>query len=221
MTKYRTVQTTGLNETLRQLDELGRQGDEIAREAANAAAKTIRADYIVRQLSRDTGVSQAVLLASSRVQKANRKYPYSRINFSSGGIPVNEYGYRLRPIDATRAQILIEWVGGREKLAAGFINPKGSKQAALTTRNERVTNDRMSIRQYRLPGEKKRGGKKATKQLYGKRYTYYNGRLGFARGPSMATMFKALPEGSLDNTASQQLAAEVVHLLDQYLGKKS
>lgn len=185
-----TVTVTGLAEVLSWLDELGREGDAVARNAASNAAQMLRDHYIVHALSGDTGLSSAIVRKYARVKKATPKYETARINFSGSGIPVREYRYRARPTrHPTRAQILIDWVGGGEKVAAGFINPLG-KAVPLSARNQRAGRN-------------------------GKVYTYRKGKLADAMAPSLASAYLALPESEVAEQASNALSAELVKLLDQ------
>ncbi|GEM_PF-2837750 len=190
MSKNTTVTTTGLTEIIRQLDELGRQGDTIARSAASAAARQLRDNYIVQALAGATGISTAIVRKAAAVKKATPKYEAARINFSGSGIPVREYNYRARRTrHPTRAQILVDWIGGGEKVAAGFINPLGTG-VPLSTRNQRAGRN-------------------------GKTYTYRKGKMTEALGPSLATAYLALPENEVATRAADALNRELVQLLDQ------
>ena len=187
-----TVSLTGLKETLKQLDELGRQGDQIARDAATKAATLLRQTYLVQAISSGTGIKSKTIMRYSYIKKATAKYENARINFSGSGIPVTEYKYRLKRITDTRAKIMLEWLGG-EKLAAGFINPKGKKRAPLSTVNRKTKGS--------------------------KTYTYRQGKMENALGPSLATIFLDMPQGMIKNEAQTLLSRELTTLLDELLGE--
>jgi len=190
MSKRSTVTATGLTEIIRQLDELGKQGDKLAQQASTDAARQLRDTYIVQVLSSDTGVPAAIVRKNAAVKKASDQYPAARINFSGSGIPVRDYTWRARPTrHPTRAQILVNWIGGAEKIAAGFVNPL-AKGVPLSTRNQRAGRN-------------------------GKVYTYRKGQLTTAMGPSLATAYLALPENEVAERATVQLNAATVQLLDQ------
>lgn len=130
----------------------------------------------------------------SYVKKATAKFENARINFSGAGIPVREYRYSMRRITDTRAQILVAWVGGGTKVAAGFINPLGKSKMPLSSRSQKAA----------------RGGKV---------YTYRKRKMTEALGPSLATAYLALPENEVAAQASTVLSAELVALLDDLLGE--
>lgn len=217
MSNSRTARLSGLDEVLNMLERMGKEGDKIAREAATRAATSLRQNYLVGLINGQTGIKRSVIMRYTYVKKATPKYEAARINFSSSGILVREYDYHLRKRSATRASIMIDWIGG-SKQAAGFVNPSGKKSAALATRNDRTTKNRLSDREYRLPGQEGiRHGAKARKQLIGKTYSYSSGRLADARGPSIASIYKEIQAEAVEK-ASTYLSQELVELLDELLG---
>jgi len=183
---------SGMTDALALLDKLGARGDAIARSAATMAARTLRASYLVGVLSRESGIKQSVVLRNMVAKPADKKYPAARVNFSGAGILVKDYSHRHRVVGGaggTRAQILVDWVGGT-KVAAGFINARGQRKAALSTRNSKTT---------------KRG----------KTYTYRQGKLMDAMGPSLATLYQALPDGQVRAESESALSAALNQLLDE------
>lgn len=183
---------SGMTDVLALLDKLGTRGDGIARSAATTAARTLRASYLVGALSRESGIKQSVVLRNMVAKPADKKYPAARVNFSGAGILVKDYSYRQRVVGGaggTRAQILVDWVGGT-KVAAGFINARSQRKAALSTRNSKTTRR-------------------------GKTYTYRQGKLMDAMGPSLATLYQALPEGRVSSEAQETLSAALNELLDE------
>lgn len=188
----KTVSVTGLEETLTMLDELGKKGDSIARQASSKAATAIRQGFLIRMMSGSTGLSRRTILRYSYTQKATPKYESARVNFSGAGIPATEYRYKMKRTGSspTRAQILVDWLGG-QKLAAGFINPLGKNKAPLATRSQKTLAN-------------------------GKGYTYRK-KLGTALAPSLATLYLALPERDVETEAGDVLNNELVKLLDDLL----
>lgn len=187
-----SVKLTGLESALSLLERLGSDGDRIAQQAGTAAARDLRNTWLQQQLTGATGIPVTVVQKAMRVQPANNQYPDARINFSSSGILARQYIHRTRLIDArhNRAQIIVNWIGGT-KVAAGFINPLGRRKQPLSTRNQKTTKN-------------------------GKTYTYRNGVLADAMGPSIATAYQALPVSDVEQAAQQRLAERVLQLLDSY-----
>lgn len=188
----RNVILSGLSESVKTLDQLGAQGDSIANRAASQAAKLVRDNYLVSQLTGATGLDSRLVRDKAVVKRASKKYPAARVNFSSAGIPVREYQFSKRIINArnNRAQIIVKWLGGRTKVAAGFINP-GGRGVPLSTRNE-----------------KRRGAKT---------YRYRNGVLTDAMGPSLAAAYQDMPESQVQQQAESYLSERLTFLLDEVL----
>tara|TARA_R110002167_G_scaffold188319_1_gene389829 strand:- start:12886 stop:13458 length:573 start_codon:yes stop_codon:yes gene_type:complete len=184
-----TATLTGLDSTLALLDQLGKRGDAIARQASTEAANDLRNNWMARQLSSHTGISRTIVQKHMAVKRANQKYLNARINFSGAGILVRDYSYTKRVVSTkdNRAQILVDWVGG-QKVAAGFINPRGRSQVPLSTRNQKTTKT-------------------------GKTYTYRRGQMVEAMGPSLASVYLALPEDAVQRQAQVRLAERVTTLL--------
>lgn len=191
------VSLSGMDELIAYIESLGAEGDRIAREAATEAAAQMRDSYLVREVSGKTGVSAAIVRRNARVYRASKKYPGARIAFSSAGIPVENYSYQSRVVDArhNRSQILVDWVTGGQKVAAGFINEQGKRKTPLSTRNE------------------KRKGQKT--------YTYSEGKMADgkekmtdAMGPSLAAAYLDLPESEVQRQAEVRLSERVAYLLD-------
>lgn len=181
---------SGMDESIAFIESLGVEGDRIAREAATQAAEQMRDSYIVRTVASKTGVSSAVVRRQARIYRASKKYPGARIAFSSSGIPVTHYRYQSRVVDArhNRSQILVDWVTGGQKVAAGFINEKGKRKTPLSTRNER------------------RKGQKV--------YSYRKGQMTAAMGPSLAAAYLDLPENEVQRQAEVRLSERLSYLLD-------
>ena len=189
-----SVKLTGLEDILIQLDRIGKEGDEIAREASTKAATLLRQNYLVSMIRGEVGISRNVIMRYTKLKKATAKYEHARINFSGAGVPVSEYNYRQQRVSETRARIIIDWVGG-EKVAAGFINPKGKKAAPLSSRNQRTTKN-------------------------GKTYTYKNTRPEEALGLSIATLYQALPSGDIEKEAVKLMGNELIAMLDDIFGEE-
>lgn len=208
----------GFDEILKQLDSLGAQGDQITRVAATEAATDLRDTFLIRNIGLKTGLSSGVIRKNTKVYGANKRYPGAHLMFSSSGIPVEEFNYTSRTsgIHATRAQVLIDWVTGGQKVAAGFINQYGKRKAPVATRNERTTQDRMSSRLYKLNGKAqyKIDGIKEKKQLTGKNYTYYSGEMKDARGPSLAAAYSDMSKAEVYKEAEARLADRLAYYLE-------
>lgn len=184
------VVLSGMDESIAYLETLGAEGDRIGREAATEAAEQMRDSYLVRIISAKTGVASAVIRRNARLYRASKKYKGARIAFSSSGIPVENYRHQSRVVDArhNRSQILVDWVTGGQKVAAGFINERGKRQSPLSTHNQR------------------RKGQKV--------YTYRKGQMTDAMGPSLAAAYLDLPENEVQQQAEIRLAERLSHLLD-------
>ncbi|MDO6804784.1 hypothetical protein Q4595_20200, partial [Wenyingzhuangia sp. 1_MG-2023] len=85
------------------------------------------------------------------------------------------------------------WIGG-SKVAAGFINPKGAGRQPLSTRNSKTTRT-------------------------GRTYTYRDGILTDAMGPSIATAYLALPKTKVTDEAQVRLAERVTSLLNTLINE--
>lgn len=188
----RNVQVSGLAESINTLEQLGAQGNSVANRAASQAAQLVRDNYLVPVLAGATGISSAIVRQHTGVKRASNKYPAARVNFSGAGIPVREYQFTRRVVNArnNRAQIIVRWIGGRDKVAAGFINP-GGRGVPLSTRNE------------------KRQGAKT--------YRYRLGVLTEAMGPSLATAYQALPDNDVNRQADAYLSERLSYLLDELI----
>jgi hypothetical protein len=118
------------------LDSLGKGADALTRQASTEAANDLRDTWLMSELS-GTGVGRGVIRKNARITRASAKWPGAKIYFSSAGISVDEYNYTRKSagINATRSQVLVDWVTGGKKVAAGFINQLGKRQAPLSTRN--------------------------------------------------------------------------------------
>lgn len=188
------VTVTGLNDILNQLNNIGRDGDKVAREAATRAATLLRQNYLVSLIKEQTGLKRSVIMDFSYVKKATPKYAHARINFSGAGIPVLEYRYQTRRLSDTRAQILVDWLGGM-KVAAGFVNPKGKNKVPLSSRSQRTTKN-------------------------GKTYIYRNTKPEDALAPSLATIYLDIPRQAIERESQDALSEELMALLDDLLGEK-
>lgn len=184
------VALQGMPETRAWLDDLKRRGDVIARRASTEAADGLRTTWLVDQISGQTGISRQRVLGAMALKSANEKYPDARINFSGAGVLVVDYRHQSRIVDArhNRAQIIIDWIGGK-KVAAGFINPRGSGRVPLSTRNVKAGKGRV--------------------------YVYRDGVIAAARGPSIATAYLALPSDQVEAQAEVRLSERLAFLLDE------
>jgi hypothetical protein len=187
------VIVSGLDETISMLDSLGKGADALTRQASTEAANDLRDTWIMSELSGGTGIARGIVRKNARITRASAKWPGAKIYFSSAGIPVEEYRYSRKGAGAntTRSQILVDWVTGGQKVAAGFINQFGKRQMPLSTRNE-----------------KRKGGKT---------YTYGKSQMTTAMGPSLATAYLNLPENEVQSQAQARLNDRLTYLLDEAL----
>ncbi|AQZ96558.1 hypothetical protein ACFSB1_10725 [Halopseudomonas phragmitis] len=149
------------------LATVNRSIEPVLRGALNTTATSARRERYTKPLR--------VALPSRRlnrrlvIKRARRGRMDARIIPSSSGIAVTEYSrWGFDPIDRTRARVWVMGPSGK-KIAAGFVNPSGRRQAPLGTRSE------------------KRGAKRT--------YTYQRA-LGEALAPSAAFWFKQLSGGA-------------------------
>ncbi|MBL4796732.1 MAG: hypothetical protein JKY50_04925 [Oleispira sp.] len=212
------VIVTGLDEALRRFEALGENVDRMTRVAATEAGNDLRDTFLTRTIGSKTGLSAGVIRRHSKIYPANQRYSGAHIMFSSGGIPVKEYSYTSRTsgVNATRSQIIIDWVTGGQKVAAGFINQYGQRKTPIATRSRRTTLDRLSERVYKINGQAqyKIDGIKEKKQLYGKVHDYDVGKIKDARGPSLATIYKEMSKAEVFREAEIRLAGRLAYYLD-------
>jgi hypothetical protein len=189
---------SGLNETINMLDSLSKGADQLTRQASTEAANDLRDTWLIGEISGGTGIGRGVIRKNARITRASVKWPGAKIYFSSAGIPVEEYRYSRKGAgaNAARSQILVDWITGGQKVAAGFINQFGKRQMPLSTRNE-----------------KRKGGKTYTynKEEYGQE------QMTAAMGPSLATAYLDLPENEVQNQAQVRLNDRLAYLLDEAL----
>lgn len=106
------------------------------RNSSNRTARTARRELVV-QIQQLTGIKRKILNANIRVLTMRGKWRSARVAPSSEGIPISDYRYSFQPINNSkiRARILVDWVSGGKKVAAGFVNPLGQQRAPLRTRS--------------------------------------------------------------------------------------
>lgn len=131
------IDMKGLAETVEIFKALPKEAERARINGINRTATEVRREEIVLPMSRDTGIKRKILNDRIRIERAQRGKETARIVPSSAGIPVPEYRYRMQPTaHPTRARILVDWPGGK-KVAAGFINPLGKRQAPLRSYNHK------------------------------------------------------------------------------------
>lgn len=101
----------------------------------NTAGRRFTTDYIASS----TGIKKKTVRGRLAIRRAKTRLPAARMVPSSQGVEIHEYRYRLERVgygrNKTRGRIRVNWVGNTTKIAAGFINPLGNKQAPLRTRS--------------------------------------------------------------------------------------
>ena len=192
-----SVRMAGAELARARLAEIGRTVEPVMRGALNTTATQTRTQQYVQPL-RGT-IKGAKARDGMKIKRANSKRLNARIIPSSAGIPVLEYqawGYDLVDSTGTRARIWVRGPRGK-KIAAGFVNPKGSRRLPLSTRSERSGMT------------KKRG---AT--------TYrYEHQLRAAIGPSLAHWFKDLTTAQTLRWTNAFLQREFEKRLNQEIAK--
>lgn len=172
-----------------QLASLGKSVDPALRGALdNTATETRKRRYtplIAPMFRGRSWVNKRIII--KRVNARKGRFD-ARLIPSSAGVYVTEYkrwGYQA--IDQTRARILVGSFKGH-KVAAGFVNPSSFGRQPLATRQSVTRN------------VKKRGGAFT--------YSYGNGQLQPAIGPSVAWFFKRLTSVTTVRWVNKHLDAE-------------
>lgn len=169
------VSLHGLEMAKARLAEVSRKVEPVARGALNTTATKVRAERYVKPLMGSMG-RRAWLNAKIKVKRANSRRFESRLIPSSSGVDVSNYkSWGYDTISPTRARI---WVRGPrgQKVAAGFVNPRGDLRRPLSTRSERARN-------LKRPGR--------NRSPHVRSYRYEMG-LTNAMAPSVAFWFKQL-----------------------------
>lgn len=171
--------------------------------AINRAGRRIKRVLIVEPLNAATHVRKQVLNERIRLRTATNKTPMATIVPSSRGIQARLYKHRAGTGSGSRARILVAWVKG-EKVAAGFINPRGTRRMPLATRSERE--------------RKVKNAKRARLSPDVKSYRYEWGPVPRnALGPSAAAMFAEHVTADVRGQAADILAEEFNAELDKVL----
>lgn len=131
------IQSIGLEAAFNRLNISERTLASTRTNALNRAATRIRRQ-IVDEIRQPTGLKRKTVNAGIAIHRAGTQRDYALIIPESQGIPVSAYRYTFQPVGSapTRARILVGWPGG-QKIAAGFINPRGRQRAPLRTRSHR------------------------------------------------------------------------------------
>lgn len=171
--------------------------------AINRAGRRIKRVLIVEPLSAATHVRKEVLNERIKLRTATNKTPVATIVPSSRGIQARLYKHRAATDSGSRARILVAWVNG-EKIAAGFINPRGTRRMPLATRSERERTVKSAKRARLTPDVKS--------------YRYEWGPVPRnALGPSAAAMFAEQVTADVRSQAADILAEEFNAELDKVL----
>lgn len=131
------VEVRGITETIEMLGAMPAEIKKAARTSLNRQVTATRKEDLVNPGMAATGLKRAALNAALPLSKAGSNDLVAKIKASGSGIPVPAFRYRHEPTGKgpTRHRIQVAWPGG-EKIAAGFVNPKGQYQATLTTRRK-------------------------------------------------------------------------------------
>lgn len=183
------VRAEGFAAAKRQLESLGKSVDPALRGALDTTASETRQRRYTPQIAPmfrgRSWVNKRIVI--KRVNARKGRFD-ARLIPSSAGVFVTEYkrwGYQA--IDKTRARILVGSFKGH-KVAAGFVNPSSFARQPLATRQSVTRN------------VKKRGGAFT--------YSYGNGQLQPAMGPSVAWFFKQLTNVTTVRWVNRRLEAE-------------
>lgn len=171
--------------------------------AINRAGRRIKRVLIVEPLNAATHVRKQVLNERIRLRTATNNTPMATIVPSSRGIQARLYKHRAAAGGGSRSRILVAWVHG-EKVAAGFINPSGTRRMPLATRSERERKVKSAKRARLAPDVKS--------------YRYEWGPVPRnALGPSAAAMFAEHVTEDVRSQAADILAEEFNAELDKVL----
>lgn len=171
--------------------------------ALNRGGRRIKRLLIVEPLNAATHVRKQVLNERIKLRTATNKTPMATIVPSSRGIQARLYKHRAGAGSGSRARILVAWING-EKVAAGFINPRGTRRMPLATRSERE--------------RKVKNAKRARLSPDVKSYRYEWGPVPRnALGPSAAAMFAEHVTADVRGQAADILAEEFNAELDKVL----
>lgn len=132
------VDATGVADALDKLRLADSQIDEAAIKAINQSAREVRSSVLAKEIESGTGFPMALAIQRFRLSTAKKRHLEATLTPSSLADDARLFDLRTGRVDATgtRAQIIVRWFGG-SKVAPGFINPKGAKQAPLRSRNHK------------------------------------------------------------------------------------
>jgi len=121
------------------LDGLSRGVLRAARNGMNRSI-TVGKRHTAAEIATGTGLKKKQVRGALASKRAGSRNPAARLVASSRGLPATDYPVRVQRVgygkNATRGRIVLPWFG-REKVAAGFINPLGKKGAPLRTRSHK------------------------------------------------------------------------------------
>ena len=183
------VEIEGLENAKAQILALAAGMEKAGAQALNAAAREAKTRLLEPLLNSKAGLLDKTLIARRLfINTATASRLESGVKSGSWGITVPAYRYTLkRSAVPTRAQVMIQWVNGL-KVAAGFINPRGARQAPLRTRSQRG------------------------------QYIYPTQRPVTALGPSAAAIFKVVVNEQIKQQAAELLTQKVLEAQARYLG---
>ncbi|CDF82647.1 hypothetical protein PKB_1282 [Pseudomonas knackmussii B13] len=187
-----------------QLAEIGREVEPDLRLALNTTVRRGRKELYVPALLRFFP-SRRFLNRSMVIKLAGTRRLNARIIPSSSGVPVKDRkGWSFgggRSGIPTRKQIFVPDINGT-KLAAGFVNPRGAKQAPLATHSSKA---RVLKKPPRTPGS---------------HYRYsWGGKPYDALGPSVAYYFKRITTAQAVRVVNAMAQQEFVRRVRARLAK--
>lgn len=201
---------SGLQQARAALAATAREVDRARINACNRTAVKIKRQ-LVPELARPTGVAAKIIRRALRIRRASTQRPVAVLRPASRGIPVALYRWKpeRRSRAELRSRILVAWVDGGWKLAAGFANPAAAdfQPDPLSSRRD---NRSAAQRQRRVRGKNRRG-------------EYRVQHLAVpvpAVGPSVASMWRALDVSGRAERYGRILAVEFDAALAAQLAKR-
>lgn len=134
------VELSGLAEFEAAINVLPVQAGKLAAQVLNDEGRELKRQAGA-EFSAATGVPLAFFRDRIAVRLAEASQLEARVVASSAGLPARAFRHSFELAGhPTRARIVVAWLKG-QKLAAGFINPRGAQKAPLRTRGKHAAPD--------------------------------------------------------------------------------
>ncbi len=195
-----TLSALDVKQAREDLAKLNRRIDPVVRGTLNTTVTTARKTELLPDLSRIIGGGRRNINRRLIIKRAGSKRTNARLIPSSSGVLVEQYKkWGFNAVDPTRGIVWVQGITGR-KIAAGFVNPKGSKRKPLRTASRRTAS------------VGKLGGAQRT-------YRYGTAKPEPALGPSVAYWFHLMMTGAKLNKIQQILVNEFDRRLQAEIAK--